>query len=258
MFVDGHADELDSTSGKTKQKEVINFKNMNLFEIKLDSSDQDATSNEQKPIKVESIDELIKNESSDTDDEVIKDLKNSYQDNEFVYPTLSSSKQNSTTQPQEEQKSSRKRKLKPFAMHILQPKQSSEELKKKNKSHLENMIKKNLTNEEFEDEDEGGLEDEDYLEEDEDADDNDEDFKLKCKNNLKISKKLKKNLLKQQKKEGDESTLSTSGLAPSAVASKNNLNKPNSAQTQSKPKKGFATTKQRLGKLLKLNRVVNI
>lgn len=216
-----------------KQKEILSYENMNFLEIKLDSNECEAASflNEIES-KVENIDDLINksaNSGDDSDDAIIKDLKNSYQDTQYVYPSLSNSKslksESSCSQSDEQQgfKSSRKRKLKPHAVHYLQPKQVTKELD-------DDISRNNKKNE-----------DDDYVnhdseDEDEDSeaivDDNDEDFKLKCKNNLKLSKKLKKNLMKQQKKEAgeggfeggsssDQDIKNTSGFAPSAIASKN-------------------------------------
>lgn len=137
--------------------------------------------------------------------------------------------------------SGRKRKLKPHAVQYLQPKSAKDEPGPN-------------------DEDDDG--DEDYVNKsNQDPDDNDEDdfieeeFKLKCKNNLKISQKIKKNLLKQQKEQELQQSGSASSITPSAIGSSSKQSKSNQNK---KFKKGFATTKQRLGKLLKLNRCVNI
>ena len=124
-----------------------------------------------------------------------------------------------------EQKSARKRKIKPFAAHYLAP--------------------KNVSPTKQDDQDQ----DEDYFNDEDEADDNDEEFKLKVKNNLKLSNKLKKKQMKKEKmatENNEQADKKTTGLTPSAIG------------TKQKNKKGQATTKQRLGKLLKLNRIINI
>jgi hypothetical protein len=197
-----------------------------------------------------------------------------------VYPSLkkssggSRSKHDKVEENMEEddgtKKSSRKRKLKPHAAQYLQPptKQTKkpvekpvEEKKKpspKKKNLLEAMIEKNLTPSVKKEENSSATggdkdKDKDFEPEDEpleEEDDEDADFKLKCKNNLKLSKKIKKSqLAKQTIKE-------KAAKAPSDdVAASLHKQQPSGDK---KFKKGFATTKQRLGKLLKLNRCVNI
>lgn len=176
------------------------------------------------------------------------------------------------------QKSTRKRKLKPHAAQYLQPpskpskptkstveKQAIESgggddkpqpKKAKKKNLLEQIIEKNMKNvpaaeaKKKADVDEN---DKDYDVNEEEAgddeDDEDADFKLKCQNNLKLSKKIKKSQLKQSK-EAKEKEAKPKDEVTVAKATASEANK--------KVKKGFATTKQRLGKLLKLNRCVNI
>ncbi|CAF0968870.1 unnamed protein product [Brachionus calyciflorus] len=211
------------------QKEVISYKNVT------EGIMLDADETKQAPIKLKikikssveddlKIAEVVKN---DSENEGINDIKNCIQDGDYVYPNLGDSINNQNLNTSnEEQKSARKRKIKPFAAHYLAPK--SEIVKAQ----------------EGDDEDK----DEDYYHDEEDPDDNDEDFKLKVKNNLKLSNKLKKKQLKKEKMANEDSKVEQkmTGLTPSAIGSKQ------------KNKKGLATTKQRLGKLLKLNRIVNI
>ncbi len=196
-------------------------------------------------------------------------------------------------------KSGRKRKLKPHAAQYLQPPKQIKEkdetivdgseklsenptVKKKSKKLVDKIKNKNLNDQQAESEadvtkkkpKEDNDDDEDYVDDGEDVDD--EDFKLKCKNNLKLSKKIKKNLIKQQQKEESHNDSANSTLESAETGSNSNLsinknNKPtfsnsssgkNNKSKQNEPnkkfKKGLTTTKQRLGKLLKLNRVVNI
>jgi protease II len=105
---------------------------------------------------------------------------------------------------------------------------------------------------------------ESYDEEDDDYD-YDQDFKMKCQQNLKLSKKLKKNSAKHQKEllNGEEGsaqkkykTNGVNNVTPSAIGASSMPTK--GRNTSKKFKKGFATSKQRLGKLLKINRIVNI
>ena len=105
-------------------------------------------------------------------------------------------------------------------------------------------------------------------EENDDEDDDydyDQDFKMKCQQNLKLSKKLKKNSAKHQKdllngeEESAQKKYKTNGVnnvTPSAIGASSLPTKGRNANK--KFKKGFATSKQRLGKLLKINRIVNI
>ncbi len=105
-------------------------------------------------------------------------------------------------------------------------------------------------------EEENDEEDDDY--------DYDQDFKMKCQQNLKLSKKLKKSSVKHQKdllngEEGNAKKYKTNGVnnvTPSAIGASSMPTKGRNANK--KFKKGFATSKQRLGKLLKINRIVNI
>ena len=122
-------------------------------------------------------------------------------------------------------------------------------------------------------EDENDSTDKTYKNEEESAEDddeyNDEDFKIKCKNNLKLSKKIKKNFIKQQKKLDEDSTApskeaktekttkKTTGSSVTTAGGETTVSSFNSSKKVSN-KKGLATAKQRLGKLLKLNRIVNI
>jgi hypothetical protein len=104
--------------------------------------------------------------------------------------------------------------------------------------------------------------DDDYKVE-ENVDDEDEDFKIKCEKNLKLSKKLKKNSIKQQKEQlgdlSDNSNFSKKQLQQELpLASSSATNATVKSKYNKKLKKGYATTKQRLSKLLKINRIVNI
>nr|QDF21454.1 histone lysine demethylase PHF8-like protein isoform X2 [Brachionus koreanus] len=195
------------------QKEVLNYTNI-TDGIKVDADD----STESAPIKLKIKLKPIETSEQSVNQEEGGDII----DGDYVYPNLG---ETSAEQANCEQKSGRKRKIKPFAAHYLAPKGES------------------LANQDDLDQDE------DYFDDEEEADDNDEDFKLKVKNNLKLSNKLKKKQLKKEKlaSEGkDQNDKKTTGLTPSAIG------------TKQKNKKGQATTKQRLGKLLKLNRIINI
>lgn len=202
------------------QKEVLNYTNV-TDEIKVDPIEEAAPAPIKLKIKIKQPEE--EGVALDDNNEA-EDLKHAVQDGEYVYPSLNDNDLNTSNG---EQKSARKRKIKPFAVHYLAPK-----TEKPQEASVEEDDEK----------------DEDYYNEDEEQDDNDEDYKMKCNNNLKLSKKLKKKQLKKEKlaSEDVKSDQKTTGLTPSAIASKQ------------KNKKGLATTKQRLGKLLKLNRVVNI
>ncbi|RNA04854.1 histone lysine demethylase PHF8-like isoform X2 [Brachionus plicatilis] len=199
-------------SAEKSQKEVLNYTNI-TDGIKVDDLTEPA------PIKLK-----IKLKSSQSGEQIgSEDEAGNVIDGDYVYPNIGDA---SSVQVGGEQKSSRKRKIKPFAAHYLAPKGESPG-----------------TN--LEDDDN----DEDYFNVEEEADDNDEDFKLKVKNNLKLSNKLKKKQLRKEKmasEDKDQSDKKTTGLTPSAIG------------TKQKNKKGHATTKQRLGKLLKLNRIINI
>ena len=89
--------------------------------------------------------------------------------------------------------------------------------------------------------------------------DYDQEFKIKCEANLKLSKKLKTKSVKHQKKLMESLEVLDGGSTTSAAARTTDPTSKslNSINKKSK-KKGYATTKQRLGKLLKLNRLVNI
>lgn len=236
-------------------------------------------------------------EMHNEDDELMNELKNSYQDNDFFYPSLKScgttartskkvKKEEMKLEPfvtnvnQSEvndtgEKQSRKRKIKPHAAQYLETKPEStndsaiengkQEIKETEvespKNRLEKMIEKNLTKEKPEidtgnsqdDSKAGESDDIDFNVEDEDDLDYDQEFKIKCEQNLKLSKKLKTKSVKHQKKLDSQDTdgAGTTRTTDPTSKSSNQLNK------KSK-KKGYATTKQRLGKLLKLNRLVNI
>lgn len=141
MYVDGNHDQEVESKAPKQQKEILNYQNMNLLEIKLDSN-EDASDEPNEPVKNEqpmvvkidepnptslklklklvknpstpdapavahvdsgksaqkkstngtakttaSIDELIRKTSDDEmnkeEDEIIKDLKNSYQDSDY-------------------------------------------------------------------------------------------------------------------------------------------------------------------------------
>jgi len=195
------------------------------------------------------------------DDKLLNEIKNSYQDNDFFYPSITSfgttartSKKlqksagevqsSSVDEPAEKQV--RKRKLKPHAVEYLQAKNAqSDQVKPEAHDSLEELIDKNMGTASSTADDN----DLDYsaAEDDDDDCDYEQEFKMKCEQNLKISKKLKKNSVKQQKKLQSQEANETgkSGEAAAKAAKRSN-------------KKGYATTKQRLGKLLKLNRLINI
>lgn len=84
--------------------------------------------------------------------------------------------------------------------------------------------------------------------------DYDKEFKIKCEQNLKLSKKLKTKSAKHHKKLESQETAEDSG----ANRNVDPTSKSKQQLAKSSKKKGYATTKQRLGKLLKLNRLVNI
>lgn len=261
--------------------------------------------------KSSELDALIRKDESesDNDDEVFSELKDSFADNDFVYPSIngksksrpSGNNADTSAGDNAEKKSVRKRKLKPFAAQYLQPKQTKieenpsqevkpeqaeataageaapkpEKPKKASKKMIDKLIEKNLKPKISDQEKEAkealakkekannDEEDKDktYRSEDDEDEDDDEDFKLKCKNNLKLSKKIKSNLKKQQKL-NEQPNLTPSALGLSTSTSKQNKKKDssatasstNAAQQNKKPKKGLTTTKQRLSKLLKLNR----
>lgn len=175
-----------------------------------------------------------------------------------------------TDQTETDEKQPRKRKIKPHASEYLEARPDeptaadiddsvSEKLPKKN--ILEKMIEKNLPETSQDDSKEPNSnskvvsdDDMDFHVEDEDDLDYDQEFKIKCEQNLKLSKKLKTKSVKHQKKlesqeTGDGAASSKSATDPTAKSAK---------QLKNSKKKGYATTKQRLGKLLKLNRLVNI
>ena len=205
----------------------------------------------------------------------------------------------------------RKRKLKPHAVHYLQPKMAKESEEcseskinedsvdakaKKPKNAVEKLIEKNLEKSNLLNNKEIDLiqsktsdkdKDKDYVredefeddEEDDDDDDYDQEFKLKCEKNLKLSKKMKKITDKKQKKQSskdlvneaagldeedeNKSDLKTTGITPAAIGASSSKSRQQQQQqhhqaNSKKIKKGYATTKQRLSKLLKLNRIVNI
>lgn len=201
-------------STEKSHKEVLSYTNI-TDGIKVDADDLE----EMAPIKLK-----IKLKPSENDEQEVH-LDESGQVIDDNQDNLRVDKA-SSKQACGEQKSARKRKIKPFAAHYLAPKSESPPSQE---------------NEE---------QDEDYFnDEDEEADDNDEEFKLKVKNNLKLSNKLKKKQMKKEKmasENKDQADKKTTGLTPSAIG------------TKQKNKKGQATTKQRLGKLLKLNRIINI
>lgn len=241
-------------------------------------------------VKDEEPDEFLKTETED--EEELNELKNSYTDGDFVYPSLNKKdyvKHNPCDDAVDgSKKSTRKRKLKPHAMQYLLPKEEAKpsdtsqldkapeekvEQIKKPKKLIDRMIEKNLKPSAILAEaaaaasslDEGDSADKTYKndegelndDEEDEYNDDDEDFKLKCKNNLKLSKKITKNLIKHQKKL-DQDTQSQS-LSP--LSKKKDLSTnlpPAQQQNKNKSKKGLTTAKQRLGKLLKLNRAVNI
>jgi hypothetical protein len=320
-----------------KQKEVLNYENMDLIGIKFDeevhshetlsqkqadeckqvkeekkpieriivkipkpkeengkSSETNASSQNEngvdkhEPIKIKlkltkTVDDMVKQDIvkriDEPDDEFIKELKNSYVDSDFVYPSVNNKKSKSSKtaangevkhlDAQAEQnglKSTRKRKLKPHAVQYLLPATSSlttstdftETENGSSKNNFKKIIEKNILNNQEEVNE--TQDDDDFKPCDEDFDEDDEDFKLKCKNNLKLSKKLKKSLQKQQKSDETGNEKSSSDETKSNL--KESKDKPNSSNATSKQnkkfKKGFATSKQRLSKLLKLNRIVNI
>ena len=152
----------------------------------------------------------------------------------------------SVSEPAEKQV--RKRKLKPHAVEYLQAKNAlqSDQVKPEAQDSLEELIDQNMGGAASSTADDNDL---DYsaAEEDDDDCDYEQEFKIKCEQNLKISKKLKKNSVKQQKKlqSQEANEAGKSGEAAAKAAKRSN-------------KKGYATTKQRLGKLLKLNRLINI
>jgi hypothetical protein len=191
-------------------------------------------------------------------------------------------------------KSTRKRKLKPHAVQYLMPRETVSQApseaaveKKpdsKPKKMIDKLIEKNLkptldlnqkkktekvvkTTTMGEDDPidktythaPSDIEDED--DDDEYNDDEDADFKLKCKNNLKLSKKIKNKLIKQQKKldgtENPSGKVKTSSQIAAAAATATMISG-GGVSKKSNNKKGLATAKQRLGKILKLNRIVNI
>ena len=236
------------------------------------------------------------------EDEMIHELKNSYTDGDFVYPSLKketslvSRKKIEPTSHGDEtnnenKKSSRKRKLKPHAVQYLMPKEETsiqneqinlgditkkeENLEKKPKKMIDKLIEKNLKScsastlvvQKKQDESDAASNkynkneesnDVDYDDKDEEyIDDEDEDFKLKCKNNLKLSKKIKKNLIKHQKKLDEDSTSVGKQQKKPNPKCETQVSTSNASKKTS-GKKGLATAKQRLGKLLKLNRIVNI
>ncbi len=86
--------------------------------------------------------------------------------------------------------------------------------------------------------------------------DYDKEFKIKCEQNLKLSKKLKTKSVKHHKKLESQGT-SEEAIANRTVDPTSKFNNKSNSNKNTK-KKGYATTKQRLGKLLKLNRLVNI
>jgi hypothetical protein len=260
----------------------------------------------------EILDDFLKKTTTSEDDEMINELKNSYTDGDFVYPslkkeTITMRKSNDSavnadeTNNNENKKSARKRKLKPHAVQYLMPKEeavvksdqtnlgditkkeeNSEKKAKTPKKMIDRLIEKNLkptiaattasdtsmaSQKNLDDEGSSDLADKeykneesndvDYDEDEEYNDDEDEDFKLKCKNNLKLSKKIKKSQMKHQKKLDEDTT------SPGKQSKKPNVKvetqKPTlNASKKTSGKKGLATAKQRLGKLLKLNRIVNI
>jgi len=253
-------------------------------------------------------DDFLKKTNTSEDDEMINELKNSYTDGDFVYPSLKkettskrkindSAVNEDETNNNENKKSARKRKLKPHAVQYLMPKEeavvksdqtnlgditkkeeNSEKKPKAPKKMIDRLIEKNLkptitttasdtsiaSQKNLDDEGSSDLADKEYKNEEsndvdyddeEYNDDEDEDFKLKCKNNLKLSKKIKKSQMKHQKKLDEDTT------SPGKQSKKPNVKvetqKPTlNASKKTSGKKG--TTKQRLGKLLKLNRIVNI
>lgn len=226
-------------------------------------------------------------EFKNEDDELMNELKNSFQDNDFVYPSLNrcgttartakKAKQvdtapkletfvtaSSSSEPQEE-KQTRKRKLKPHAAQYLVgkqensektelPKETDTESNAKSPAEAEPKLPDTDTNNSQADsKTENSEDDREFQVDDEDDLDYDQEFKIKCEHNLRLSKKLKTKSVKHQKKLENLDTDGTGSRAtdPTSKTSKDALNK----KTK---KKGYATTKQRLGKLLKLNRLVNI
>jgi hypothetical protein len=152
---------------------------------------------------------------------------------------------------------SRKRKLKPHAVEYLENKKQEKPLED---TGNESVILEKKTQES--DTAKSSIEnsDDDFNVDDEDDLDYDQEFKIKCEENLKLSKKLKTKSAKHQKK---LNSLEAGGSGPKSVVSDPTAAKSsssaNSGLTSKKSKKkGYATTKQRLGKLLKLNRLVNI
>ena len=178
------------------------------------------------------------------------------------------------------EKSVRKRKLKPHAVQYLQSKKDEpvekideQSVERTNKKPIDLLIEKNLikknpsksldSSEKSNDTDYVNDDNEELMDEDDDDYDYDQDFKMKCQQNLKLSKKLKKSSVKHQKDlQNDDQTkkYKTNGVTPSAIGASSLPNKSSSTNSSSvkKFKKGFATSKQRLGKLLKINRIVNI
>lgn len=243
------------------------------------------------------------------DDVLMNELKNSYQDNDFVYPSLkscgttlrtskklhksetpalpklesfttTSNEKSDNKEITDEKSQSRKRKLKPHAAQYLEPKQerkpasdlllpdsepaSSDPDEQSNssdtvppKNRLEKMIEKNLDSAIKEKPGSDTMKtnsDDDFIVEDEDDLDYEQEFKIKVKQNLKLSKKLKTKSVKHQKKL-DSQELADAG---STARTTDPTSKSTAQLNKKSKKKGYATTKQRLGKLLKLNRLVNI
>jgi len=261
--------------------------NVNSTEKTLNQSENGLDKHEPIKIKLKltkTVDDIVKQEvvrkNDEPEDEFIKELKNSYEDNDFVYPNVNTKKSKSNknvangnsahldnTTEQNGQK--RKRKLKPHAVQYLLPATSSsttattdstEAHKNPSKTNYKKIVEKNMLNNQEEVND--TQDDDDFKPGDDDLDEDDEDFKLKCKNNLKLSKKLKKNLQKQQKCDETGNEKCSSDETKPNTASKESKDKSNNSIGASKQnkkfKKGFATSKQRLSKLLKLNRIVNI
>jgi len=181
-----------------------------------------------------------------------------------VYPSFKScgttartSKKAKETETALDRVDSRKRKLKPHAVEYLENKRQD---KAQEETGNEGVILEKKTQES--DTAKSSIEnsDDDFNVDDEDDLDYDQEFKIKCEENLKLSKKLKTKSAKHQKK---LNSLEAGSSGPKSVVSDPTAAKSsssaNSGLTSKKSKKkGYATTKQRLGKLLKLNRLVNI
>jgi len=171
--------------------------------------------------------------------------------------TARTSKKNKDQTDVSSQLESRKRKLKPHAAEYLENKKREKKLEEPPglDEHLEKKTQESDTAK-------SSIEnsDDDFNVDDEDDLDYDQEFKIKCEENLKLSKKLKTKSVKHQKKLNKLDMGTAGGLK--SVATDPTAAKPSPSvfniSNKKNKKKGYATTKQRLGKLLKLNRLVNI